>query len=761
MSFVTPGIEYFADPNQGRPVANGYVYIGTVDTDPTVPGNQLSVSARQEDGSVVTLTQPIRTNAGGIPVYNGSPVQLLVLGFYSITVLNSLSDQVYYFPTSDPSIAGSPLGVISFETYAGAQAHIDMVDGQIIDIGGRTTFGDGGGGQFYWNASDLSASVTADTQSGIYVAPDSDATGASGAWVRQYSGPVNVAWFGAKLNAELSVGGSLTGDDDTTAINSAIALTSFLGMSQVNCIGRTIISDQIDVLAGVTLYGGESVVNPVWRIGTGWEGADEGSIIFVDFGNGVGVGTYASAAIQLNDSSQMQGYAFNYPGQDMTATTPAEYPPTIAIATSAQGTRISKINLGNAYCGIDARRDHTNLFARDIVGYPLAYGIRIGGMVDQDYPNTIHFQPLYGYRGTPTAANSLVGWVNANGIAIDLGRNSFTEYTNIFGYGYAYGVKAYYQTSGTPTGNTWTGGTERSEFRGCSWDQCRFPYFFDAGAESGNTHFGVKIIGGNLSPNDAYNTYNFPAGITWTMGGSAGLSDLIVTGGLRISGAQEHGMVIKDAKGITIDSSVHFESFGIAAGGAGIVLTDCKLVNIDAYFDGQGASTIQAIWLYNGNSQIKIKGSYHEFPSTVIKIDNNTNEHYQVVGATFHDCTAKSPIEDNQKDVNSVLSSNHTNYTGYQFLDDDGVDVDGFLQPSADQDFIMYTGTDAINGIYDTRVGRKLTIRFSAACTVNDSAAGAGIKVLALNGNLSAAENTVLKLVGTGTSWVEVSRSVN
>lgn len=757
MSFVTPGIEYFADPNQGRPVANGYVYIGTVDTDPTVPGNQLSVSARQEDGSVVTLTQPIRTNAGGIPVYNGSPVQLLVLGFYSITVLNSLSDQVYYFPTSDPSIAGSPLGVISFETYAGAQAHIDMVDGQIIDIGGRTTFGDGGGGQFYWNASDLSASVTADTQSGIYVAPDSDATGASGAWVRQYSGPVNVAWFGAKLNAELSVGGSLTGDDDTTAINSAIALTSFLGLSQVNCIGRTIISDQIDVLAGVTLYGGESVVNPVWRIGTGWEGADEGSIIFVDFGNGVGVGTYASAAIQLNDSSQMQGYAFNYPGQDMTATTPAEYPPTIAIATSAQGTRISKINLGNAYCGIDARRDHTNLFARDIVGYPLAYGIRIGGMVDQDYPDTIHFQPLYGYRGTPTAANSLVGWVNENGIAVDLGRNSFTEYTNIFGYGYAYGVNAYYQTSGTPTGNTWTGGTQRSEFRGCSWDQCRFPYHFDAGAESGNTHFGVKIIGGSIAAADIYNpAFVNTVGVVWNMDAGAGLSDLILTGGLRLHGCSEHGMRIQNAQGVTIDSSVHFESFGVDSGGVGVILLGCTSVDIDAYLDGQNRAGLKGVFVQTGNSGVKIAGRYKDFLSEAIQIDNDSNEYYFIQNPLFDDCTLNDPIKDNQVHTGSYIGDTRTTKAGVEFLSDGDVTA-GVLALYSGQKFVKYTGTTTIDDISDNRIGREVVIRFNGVATITHGA------TIVLQGgvNFATTANDTLTLIGDGSTWFEVSRSVN
>ena len=64
-------------------------------------------------------------------------------------------------------------------------------------VGGRDALGDGGGGVFYWNSSNLSTEVSADPQGGIYVAPTSDPTGASGAWVRQYTGYTNPLWFGA------------------------------------------------------------------------------------------------------------------------------------------------------------------------------------------------------------------------------------------------------------------------------------------------------------------------------------------------------------------------------------------------------------------------------------------------------------------------------------------------------------------------------------------------------------------------------------
>lgn len=55
---------------------------------------------------------------------------------------------------------------------------------------------EGRAGQFVWDASDLSGKVSVDTEEGIYIAPASDPTGASGAWVRQWDGPADIKWWG-------------------------------------------------------------------------------------------------------------------------------------------------------------------------------------------------------------------------------------------------------------------------------------------------------------------------------------------------------------------------------------------------------------------------------------------------------------------------------------------------------------------------------------------------------------------------------------
>jgi len=51
-------------------------------------------------------------------------------------------------------------------------------------------------GMFAFSSANLAAKVTSDPNQGIYVAPASDVTGASGAWVRKYSGPASLSWFG-------------------------------------------------------------------------------------------------------------------------------------------------------------------------------------------------------------------------------------------------------------------------------------------------------------------------------------------------------------------------------------------------------------------------------------------------------------------------------------------------------------------------------------------------------------------------------------
>lgn len=124
------------------------------------------------------------------------------------------------FEEYDPYIPGALIGTLlgNESSVVGTRAQLGAMVGAAntavyLAEAGRQ-------GLFFWSASNLSANITEDVAQAVYVPPDTDATGASGAWVRHFDSPHNVMWFGA------------TGDgatDDTTAIQN--------GLTYINAIG--------------------------------------------------------------------------------------------------------------------------------------------------------------------------------------------------------------------------------------------------------------------------------------------------------------------------------------------------------------------------------------------------------------------------------------------------------------------------------------------------------------------------------------------
>lgn len=81
-----------------KAAANGKIFIGKIDTDPTNPANQIQVYVENEDGSHVPVSQPISINAGGYPVYNGQIAKFLTVQGHSMAVLDAFYVQQFYFP---------------------------------------------------------------------------------------------------------------------------------------------------------------------------------------------------------------------------------------------------------------------------------------------------------------------------------------------------------------------------------------------------------------------------------------------------------------------------------------------------------------------------------------------------------------------------------------------------------------------------------------------------------------------------------------
>lgn len=141
-------------------------------------------------GLSVSLGSSITANAAGrfAAAYQDETVP------FRLRVEDSLGAELddidpYYFGTlvgtvvgTEGAVAASRTELATLSGVAGASA--------ILTESGRE-------GQFAWSAANNSANVTADGNQGVYVAPVTDVTGASGAWVRKFAGPHNVKWFGA------------------------------------------------------------------------------------------------------------------------------------------------------------------------------------------------------------------------------------------------------------------------------------------------------------------------------------------------------------------------------------------------------------------------------------------------------------------------------------------------------------------------------------------------------------------------------------
>ncbi len=95
---VSAPSQLFTLPNSFAAIAGGSIYIGQIDTDPTVVANQIQVYVQNDDGSTTAVSQPLNIGAGGYPEYNGAVAKFVTVEGQSMAVLDANGVQQFYYP---------------------------------------------------------------------------------------------------------------------------------------------------------------------------------------------------------------------------------------------------------------------------------------------------------------------------------------------------------------------------------------------------------------------------------------------------------------------------------------------------------------------------------------------------------------------------------------------------------------------------------------------------------------------------------------
>lgn len=187
-----------------KAAANGKIYIGKIDTDPTIPENQIQVYLENEDDTHVPIAQPIIINSGGYPVYGGQIAKFVTVQGHSMAVYDAYGAQQFYFPNVlgydpdqfrpafDDFVNGlaSPSG----PKYVGRCPDVDTlrkieptIASQKVDLVRYATGYAGGGSDIYYDPNDT---TTPDDGVMTFVTPG------GARWKRPNTGEIPLEWAG-------------------------------------------------------------------------------------------------------------------------------------------------------------------------------------------------------------------------------------------------------------------------------------------------------------------------------------------------------------------------------------------------------------------------------------------------------------------------------------------------------------------------------------------------------------------------------------
>ncbi|WP_291971891.1 phage tailspike protein, partial [Candidatus Symbiopectobacterium sp.] len=104
MADITPNVvvsmpsQLFTLRRALRSCSNGKIYIGKIDTDPTIAENQIPVYLENEDGKYTPVAQPLIIGTGGYPVYNGQIAKFVTEEGHAMAIDDAYNVQQFYFP---------------------------------------------------------------------------------------------------------------------------------------------------------------------------------------------------------------------------------------------------------------------------------------------------------------------------------------------------------------------------------------------------------------------------------------------------------------------------------------------------------------------------------------------------------------------------------------------------------------------------------------------------------------------------------------
>lgn len=327
----------------------------------------------QDSGGTVPHTNPIILSTLG-------EKEIFLKGSYKMTLTDSDGVVIDGWPIDNINIDAASFSFA--ENYADLEGVVSEQYGAVV-VSYRSTAGDGGGGVFYWNSSDMSSQVSGDTEKGIYVPPADDPTGESGAWVRSYSGRKNVRWFGA-------VGDGLT--DDTSAITGAINSGGSVYIDE----GEYVVSGTTLDITSVNVYGDgqeKSILNITPLAGTPHviikPSSNKNGGIYTRFqikGN-AGASSSGEYGLQLGSDSDASVYMESVSFKDIMITGTGDSG--LYLERSVYGCEFLNIHtIGNYGWGVEiadkaSNKANANLFSRNVIRNCTG-GIKIGS----SYSNT-------------------------------------------------------------------------------------------------------------------------------------------------------------------------------------------------------------------------------------------------------------------------------------------------------------------------------------------------------------------------------------